>query len=85
MSHVPRTKDQLIETLEYMLAAVRADDSTEGQITYLQPTEGDEPCDFMVHAVFRIGNQMGQGSMIILERTRPALTFIAPGEVSGNG
>lgn len=80
MKHVPRTKDQLIETLEYMLTAVRNDDSHEGFISYLLPTEGDKPRDFMVRARFRIGNRMGQGSMMILERMEPDSTSISPGE-----
>ena len=80
MSHVPRTKDQLIELLEYMLTAVRADDSLEGFINYIQPTEQDVPCEFLVQAAFRIGNRMGQGSMILVG-TEPASTSTAASEV----
>lgn len=80
MNHVPHTRDQLIELLEYMLAAVRANDSMEGYINYVQPGGQDPPCDFMVQAAFRIGNRMGQGSMILVGLTEPASTSTGPGE-----
>lgn len=68
MQPVPYTRDQLIELLEYMLAAVKADDSLEWFLQYSQPTDTgpDTPCDFMVQAAFRIGNRMGQGSMTMV-------------------
>lgn len=81
MSHVPRTRDQLIELLEYMLAAVRADDSLEGLINYVQPTDTDVPCEFLVQAAFRIGNRMGQGSMILVG-TEPGSTSTAASEAA---
>lgn len=80
MNHVPHTRDQLIELLEYMLTAVRANDSLEGSISFTQPTEQDPPCDFMVQAAFRIGNRMGQGSMILVGLIEPASTSTGPGE-----
>lgn len=76
MSHMPRTKDQLVELLEYILTAVRAGDSMEGFLSYTQPIPPDEPCDFMVQARFRTGNRMGQGGMILVERMEPDLTSI---------
>lgn len=81
--HTPRTKDQLIELLEYMLTAVRHNDSPEGLINYVQPLEQDPPCDFMVQAAFRIGNRMGQGGMITVNSIKPASTSIVPSEVTG--
>ena len=77
----PQTKDQLIQALEYILTAVRQDDSIEGFINYARPAEQDPPCDFMVQAVFRIGNRMGQGSTIMVGQTVPASTSTGPGEV----
>lgn len=76
----PQTKDQLIEALEYILAAVRHDDSIEGFINYARPTEQDPSCDFMVQAVFRIGNRMGQGGMIRVGQTLPASISTEAGE-----
>lgn len=61
---VPMSRPELLATLEDILKRVRADDSFEGSIEYLMPTEGDDPdCDFMVRASYRIGNSMGQGSV----------------------
>lgn len=81
-AHVPQTKDQLVELLEYILAAVRANDSMEGFLSYLMPQDGDEPCDFMVQAAFRTGNRMGQGSMILVQRIEPASTSTGSSEGS---
>lgn len=80
MSPLPRTKDQLIDWLDFMLAQVRCGDSLEGSISFTQPTEQDPPCDFMVHAVLRTGNLMGQGSMMMVGLIEPASASTGPGE-----
>lgn len=80
MKHVPQRKEQLIELLEVMLEGVRSGDTMEGMVSFVQPIPPDEPCDFMVHAVLRTGNLMGQGSMIILERMEPGSTSTEAGE-----
>lgn len=60
---VPMSRPKLLATLEDILKTVRADDSFEGSIEYLMPTEGDPDCAFMVRASYRVGNSMGQGGV----------------------
>lgn len=60
---VPMDKPGLLHVLDDLRACVVADDSFEGSLEYLMPTEGDPDCAFMVRASYRIGNSMGQGGV----------------------
>lgn len=57
------SKQELLAILDDMRASVEADDSFEGFVNYLMPTQGEPECDFMVVARWRVGNSMGQGGM----------------------
>lgn len=74
--HVPQHREQFAQWLHEVAEMVRAGDSLEGFISYIQPTPADGPCDFMVHMRLRTGNRMGQGGMILVERMEPDLTSI---------
>jgi hypothetical protein len=71
---VPLTKGQLLAELRNMLRLIEADDSFEGSITYMLPSDEDEelrgavPGEHyaMVIANYRTGNSMGQGGMRIV-------------------
>jgi hypothetical protein len=65
MEHVPKTKDELLAILDDIRESVANDDSFEGSIEYLmpEPLGVDPQADFAVRASYRVGNQMGQGSV----------------------
>lgn len=62
----PVSKQQLLDVLDDIRARVDANDSFEGSFEYLMP-DPDDPderdADFMLRAVWRVGNSMGQGGM----------------------
>ena len=70
----PMTHEQLVETLEFMLAHVKAKDSFEGSLEYLMPgpEDVDEHADprtwpyALVVGAIRTGNSMGQGGVTFI-------------------
>jgi len=62
-------KQQLLDVLDALKAAVAADDSFEGSIEYSAMADGLGHGEFEVSGAYRIGNSMGQGGMRVFERT----------------
>lgn len=50
-------KEELVSVLKNMIERIEADDSYEGNITYLM----GKPFTFEVQSAYRIGNREGQG------------------------
>lgn len=67
-----QTKEQLLSILADISAAIQADDSFEGSLSYTVMAEGLERGEFEVEAVYRIGNSEGQGGMVLIRREAPA-------------
>jgi len=71
MSH-----DELLATLEDIIAHVREGDSLEGSFEYLIPDPDEADSDqwmsgYMVRAAYRIGNLQGQGFMRMIGKDLP--------------
>lgn len=58
------TSVQFLALLSELTDAVADGDSMEGTVTYAW---SDELGQYDVHAIFRTGNSMGQGGMVIIE------------------
>ena len=58
------TPAKLAELLRYMATVVEQEDSLEGSIGYTPSKK--YPRKYRVHAAFRVGNSMGQGSVVIV-------------------
>jgi hypothetical protein len=66
MTPIAVTKEELLKILREIQTGIEKNDSFEGSFSY---TCLDESCPvdkFMVEAVFRMGNSMGQGGSIII-------------------
>jgi hypothetical protein len=66
VDHVVKTKAELLAILDDIRQCVQVDDSFEGSIEYLMPTDVDPNADFMVRAAYRVGNSQGQGGMCLI-------------------
>jgi len=58
------SRDELLEVFERVVGCVRRDDSAAGTVSW---EWSDTPGQYDVTAVFRTGNQQGQGSVVILD------------------
>jgi hypothetical protein len=67
------SKVSLLALLDDIRTHVEAGDSLEGSLEYTMPFDADgeiiENADFVVRAVYRVGNLQGQGSMRLVGRT----------------
>ncbi|MGU3658440.1 hypothetical protein [Methylobacterium fujisawaense] len=60
------TKEQALATLDDMRAAICADDSFEGSLSYSFMEEGLGPNEVELSAFYRIGNSTGQGGARVI-------------------
>jgi hypothetical protein len=69
----PATKEEIIEVLKDALAHVEADDSFEGFITWVMPTDESwlQGERFGLMARYRVGNLQGQGGLRTFTKPRP--------------
>jgi hypothetical protein len=58
------SKDEFVAVLTDLLAWVQQDDSMEGSLAY---EWGDQPGEYRVAGVLRMGNSMGQGGVRLLQ------------------
>lgn len=79
------TKEDFLSLLRTLQSAVEEDDSYEGHLEY---SLGDKYPDMLVQACIRVGNQMGQGGVLLVGDTSadsaPPLPLELP-EVPGAG
>lgn len=72
MDYKAMSKDELLSLLSLVRASIELDDSFEGSIAfegsieYLMPEPLGLEGDFAVRATLRVGNSMGQGSVILI-------------------
>ena len=70
-----QTTKQLIETLSEISKAIQDGDSFEGHISYSCLEEHLERDEWEVSGAYRIGNNMGQGGMRVMEPSEEAINF----------
>ena len=61
------SKDDLIATVKDILASIEANDSFEGTINYSCMHPAVNGPEFEVGAMYRVGNSMGQGGMVVID------------------
>ena len=61
------SKDELIEVVKGILSSIEADDSFEGSLNYSCMHPAVTGSEFEVGAMFRVGNSMGQGGMVVID------------------
>ena len=61
------SKDDLIATVKDILASIEANDSFEGTINYSCMHPAVQGPEFEVGAMYRVGNSMGQGGMVVID------------------
>lgn len=60
-------KDDLIAVVKDILAGIEANDSFEGTINYSCMHPAAKGAEFEVGAMYRVGNSMGQGGMVVID------------------
>ena len=65
--HRVMTTDDLVNLLQYITTEVETHDSFEGCLEYSCVDRSLKPGEWLVKAAIRHGNQLGQGSMLIVE------------------